>query len=138
MKKIIEINHLGKSMHPFIQENDVVVLEEVSSDSVLVGDVICYYHAETNELTLHRLAEYWKAKGDWTDQIEIINPQTIIGRLISIRRSNNEYYLPQIKFLSIKNLRMRKLCLLIFATTFFWSCEKTSTRHSKSPLAIDL
>lgn len=134
----MEITHLGKSMHPFIRERDVVVLEEITSDSLKVGDVILYYHAETNELTLHRLVEFWKTKGDWTDQIEVINPQSIIGRLVSIKRSNYQYYLPQIKFLSIKNLRMRKLCLLIFARIFFWFCEKTSTRHNRSPLAIDL
>ena len=138
------ITHKGRSMLPFVRENDIVHIKELSQDPQ-IGEVVLFYSEETKELTLHRLIDHFKTKGDWSKCDEAIDYNAIIGRLVSVERKNRNYIFPQwfatvIVFISKVGLPllMKKLILTVLAKAFYLLDDRTILNRNKKLLANDL
>jgi hypothetical protein len=83
----------GSSMHPMIQDGDVLVVEPIPSGSIRVGDIVLYRRSVGSDLRVHRIvavraggrylprgdAALW-CKEDWIDG------KQMMGRVVHAER----------------------------------------------------
>jgi signal peptidase len=82
---------LSGSMEPKIATGDVVIVEDVPSRTVAVGDVITYTRAGQSQPTTHRVVDVYREDGSWWyvtkgDANEDLDPQpvrasSLVGRV---------------------------------------------------------
>ena len=82
----------GRSMHPFIQNGNILIVESLNGNSVNIGDVI-FYRRSDNSLTAHRLIKKNRNKdimvlitrGDSLNYFDqLIQPEQVMGRVVRI------------------------------------------------------
>ena len=84
----------GRSMHPFIKKNDVVIVKPIKFKETRVGDIIAYRReASDDTLTVHRMIkkkrEYIVTKGDASRHGDVpIYPGNVCGKVISLERKD--------------------------------------------------
>jgi signal peptidase I len=86
----------GDSMHPFIQDGDVLMVEPANIAKVGVGEVILYYRAD-KRLIAHRIIRINRqgestvltTQGDSLDRADPpIQPEQVLGKVIMIERNS--------------------------------------------------
>jgi signal peptidase I len=97
------VNHLGKSMKPYLNDGDWVLIEEVGSHLITKGDVVFYYDRESKEMVLHRMIDFnFTLKGDWAKNKESISLESVFGKAIAVKKNGKVILLP--KNQSFKNM----------------------------------
>ena len=85
----------GRSMSPFIQDEDFIVVSPIYNSSIKPGDVVMYSSTE-NKVVVHRVIKkhkkdnrmIWSAKGDATSgPPEELDIQKVLGKVVSIERN---------------------------------------------------
>ena len=83
----------GRSMHPFIKNGDIIVVEPKNGRSVNAGDII-FYHRPDGSPTIHRLVKIHSGKdrtvlitkGDALGSVDPpVNSEQVLGRVIIIQ-----------------------------------------------------
>lgn len=96
--KSVRFQAKGRSMHPFIQDGDIITVGPVENSSIKIGDVVLYSTAD-DSLIVHRvLNKYTKddtitmlIKGDASfGPPERVNSQKVLGKILSIERNGRE------------------------------------------------
>lgn len=82
----------GFSMHPFIQDGEVVTVSPVQVDRLWPGDIVAFCHPETGRLTVHRIlkktAQGFVLRGDNCPEADGLVPTVnILGRVTQGGRS---------------------------------------------------
>jgi signal peptidase I len=91
----------GRSMHPFLADNDIVTLRKTDADSLKRGDII-FYLSDLDTPVLHRIIDRSKeangrycfiTKGDRLFQPDRTVPETrILGRVCSVEKNSNLFW----------------------------------------------
>lgn len=87
----VEVRVTGSSMSPFIQPDDVVVLDPIGTAPVRVGQVLCFLR-DPDRLAIHRViadgeAGWWILRGDGAGVADQpIRREGILGRVSAIHR----------------------------------------------------
>jgi hypothetical protein len=81
----------GASMHPFIQDGDVVTVSPGPGRSTRLGEVVAFCHPETEKLVVHRVlarsAGAYLLRGDNTLEADgLVRPAHILGRVTRVER----------------------------------------------------
>src|SRR5579864_7139215 len=85
----VKIKALGTSMLPTIWPGDILVIESISHDQLVCGELLAV--RVQNEIRVHRLLEKtapdWITRGDSMPQNDpAISPNDVLGRVSEIRR----------------------------------------------------
>ena len=88
----------GYSMHPFIQDNDVITISPLREHPPRVGEVVAFTFPDIEKLAIHRVIGKNKAglllKGDNCQKPDgVIDPGQVIGRITSIERGGRRIQL---------------------------------------------
>lgn len=83
---------LGYSMHPFIQNGDILTISAASAERLAVGDVAAVVHPQSGNLVIHRVtgrtASAVTIRGDNVSAPDEPIPRThVLGRVIRIERN---------------------------------------------------
>lgn len=87
----VEVRVTGSSMSPFIQPEDVVVLDPLEASPVRIGQVLCFLR-DPDRLAIHRVIaggeSGWILRGDGASVAdEPIKREGILGRVSAIHRA---------------------------------------------------
>jgi signal peptidase I len=87
----------GRSMHPFINRNDIVTVKPIKFDQAKIGDIIACTRSVEHSFTAHRLIrkrrdaqgrEFLFTKGDVSIHGDFpVYPEDIYGKVITIERN---------------------------------------------------
>lgn len=85
----------GFSMHPFIQDGDLVTLARCNMKKIRCGDVIALPHPNYGNLIIHRVikleANRVKTKGDFNPASDgWINRDQILAQVVRVQRTHRE------------------------------------------------
>jgi signal peptidase I len=92
----------GRSMYPFINNGNIIIVEPLNGHSVNIGDIV-FYRRSGNSLTAHRLIRINGRRGDntvlltkgdslgYTDPL--IPPEQVMGRVIRIEDTRKQLML---------------------------------------------
>jgi len=95
---LIRFRAHGRSMHPFIKNGDILIVEPMKGKSPDIGDVIFYRHPD-DTLTAHRLVKINDCggnavlftKGDYLHNLDLpVQPEQVIGRVVQIEGSRKQ------------------------------------------------
>jgi len=90
--KPFKIKVSGNSMTPVIQDGEYIIVKK--SDQLRVGDIILFQY-EATKLLVHRIVKIRKTaiytKGDYAVDIEIVDKDSIIGRVSDIVKNDCFY-----------------------------------------------
>lgn len=96
--KSVRFQAKGRSMHPFIQDGDIITVSPVENSSINIGDVVLYSPAE-DTLIVHRVINKYTEDNNLTMLIkgdasfgspESVNSQRVLGKIVSIERNGRE------------------------------------------------
>ncbi|NQT81141.1 MAG: signal peptidase I [Candidatus Aminicenantes bacterium] len=85
----------GRSMFPFLQDEDFIIVSPIKNSSIKPGDVLLYSSTE-NKVVVHRVIKkhkkdnrmIWSVKGDATSgPPEELDIQNVLGKVVSIERT---------------------------------------------------
>ena len=87
----VEVRVTGSSMSPFIQPDDVVVLDPLGAGPVRVGQVLCFLR-DPDRLAIHRVIAggegEWILRGDGASVADQpIKREGILGRVSAVHRA---------------------------------------------------
>lgn len=87
----VEIRVTGSSMSPFIQPDDVVVLDPLGTEPVRIGQVLCFLR-DPDRLAIHRVIARgegeWILRGDGASLADRpVKLPDLLGRVSAIRRA---------------------------------------------------
>ena len=88
----IRFQALGRSMHPFIQSNDVITLSPYGNNLPCMGDIVAYQNPCSDSLMVHRVVgmradKYYIAGDNNHKSIDIVPLENIFGRVTQIARN---------------------------------------------------
>lgn len=75
----------GKSMHPFLRDEDELFVTEASSWKT--GDIVLYKDRASGELTVHRIiSDNLQTKGDFSLCLDGNTPEDFLGKVMAVKR----------------------------------------------------
>jgi len=82
----------GASMHPFIQDGDVITVSPLRGARLHPGDVVAFCHLDTGRLAVHRIlkniAQGFLLQGDNSPEEDGLIPSAgILGRVTKVERN---------------------------------------------------
>jgi ribosomal protein S18 acetylase RimI-like enzyme len=82
----------GFSMHPFIQDQDVLTITPVSGLRLSCGDVVAFTQPDSGRLAIHRIIgrtdKGWIIRGDNCPEADgVVKPVNILGRVTCVERN---------------------------------------------------
>ena len=94
----------GNSMNPILQESDCITL--TTAESYFVGDILVFIY-KSGRFLVHRLLQInngvYYCKGDNSFRLEEVCFTQIFGKVISVRRKDNNVPLPTVSEAFIKH-----------------------------------
>ena len=85
----------GFSMHPFVQDQDVLTISPINDWQPQVGDIVAFTQPDACSLVIHRIIAKtitgWQLKGDNCLEADgVVMRENIIGRVTRIERRGRE------------------------------------------------
>lgn len=81
----------GGSMHPFVQDSDIVTVEPAAGTRVRTGDIVAFVDPVENRLRVHRVAATpgpdLLLKGDNVEMPDgLVKPADVLGKVVRLER----------------------------------------------------
>lgn len=88
----------GRSMDPFIKEDDILTLSHLNQGRANVGDVVAFLNPVNRQFTIHRIVDVWdgryQVKGDNRSTADgFIRREEVLGKVIRVERNGRPVFL---------------------------------------------